>query len=298
MNVLITGGSGLVGRYLIAALEKNGHEVRVLSRRKSANPKQFLWDIENGYIDDEAFKDLDAIIHLAGANISKPWSEKYKKELYESRIHSAQLLKKYSEKHKLNLKAFISSSGINYYGTFTSDEILTEDSPVIKKDFLAQLCVEWEAAAEDFSTLAERVICVRTAMVLANDGGAFPLLKKVTDFQLASALGSGKQYMNWIHVEDLANLYVYALENENVNGKINAVADETPNNKDFMKLLAKSSGKIFWPINVPEFILKTILGEMSGIILEGTRASNKKIKSLGFDFKFHTLKAALKNLLN
>ncbi len=297
MNVLVTGGSGLVGRYLITALEKRGHQARVLSRKKSARQNEFYWDIAKDYIDDGALEDLQAIIHLAGANISKPWSDKYKKELYESRILSTQILKKYAEKHQLNLNAFISSSGINYYGTFTSDDVLTEDSPVVKKDFLAQLCIEWEAAAHDFSDLAERVICVRTAMVLANEGGAYPLLKKITDFNLASALGSGRQWMNWIHVEDLANLYVYALENVNVNGKINAVADEVPTNKEFMRVLAQFSGKIFWPFNVPKFMMKTIMGDMSSIILEGTRASNKKIKSLGFDFKYRTLEDSLKNLI-
>lgn len=298
MNILITGGTGLVGRYLIKILKEKKHTVRLLTRKKTPNPENFHWNIAEDYIDEAAFENLDAIIHLAGANISKPWTGSYRKELYESRVRSAVLLKKYCLEKNVHLQSFISSSGINYYGTVTSDQILTEESPILKHDFLSQLCVAWESAAEDFEDIARRVVCVRTAMVLAKDGGAFPLLKKTADYHVASALGTGKQWMNWIHAEDLARLYVYALENVSVEGKINAVADDVVTNKVFMKSLAKTSGKTFLPVKIPAFIMKMALGEMSGIILEGTRASNDKIKTLGFRFKYTKLSEALQELVH
>lgn len=289
MNILITGGTGLVGRSLVKKLTQNHHTVRVLTRSKSENENEFYWNVVDKEIDEKAFENLDCIIHLAGANISERWTDDYKKELYSSRIDSANLLRKYCINKGIHLKSFISSSGINYYGTFTSDQILTEKSGIIHHDFLSKLSDEWEKAASQFSEIAERVVCLRTAMVLAKSGGAFPLLKKTVDLNIGSAVGSGKQWMNWIHIDDLVNMYVEAVENSSMNGKYNAVADEIPTNKEFMKKLAKSSNNFFLPFNVPSFIMKSIFGEMSSIILEGTRADNKKIKSVGFDFKYTNL---------
>ena len=297
MNILITGGTGLIGKLLVAQLQSKGHNVRVLKRKKSNDPNDFYWNLEEEFIDDRAFENLDSIIHLAGASISKRWTHSYQKELYSSRIDTANLLKKYCIKNSTQLQSFISASGINYYGTFTSNQILDENSDIIHNDFLANLCIEWEKAAENFSSFSKRVVCLRTAMVLAKNGGAFPMLKKTVDFNIASAVGSGKQWMNWIHIDDLVKMYIFAIENENVKGNFNALADEIPTNKNFMKSLAATSNKFFLPINVPSFVLKIIFGEMSTIILEGTKASNKKIKSHGFDFKYHTIEEAFKNLI-
>ena len=297
MNILITGGSGLVGKYLAKELRARKHEVRILSRSKSEKPFEFYWNLDEKIIDERAFENIDSIIHLAGATVSKKWTEDYKKELYSSRIDAANLLLDYCKKKNIHLKSFISASGINYYGTFTSDQILEENSGILHHDFLADLSVEWEKAAEKFQEISDRVICLRTAVVLAKNGGAFEPLKKLTDLNIGSAVGSGKQWMNWIHIEDLVNMYIFAVENPDLNGSFNAVADEVPTNSDFMKTLAKVSNKFFLPINVPAFVLKSIFGEMSEIILEGTRASNKKIKSQGFDFKYAQLKKAFESLL-
>ena len=297
MNILITGGTGLVGKYLAAELRARKHEVRILSRSKSEKPFEFYWNLDEKIIDEKAFENIDSIIHLAGATVSKKWTEDYKKELHSSRIDAANLLLDYCEKKNIHLKSFISASGINYYGTFTSDQILEENSGILHHDFLADLSVEWEKAAEKFKGTSERVVCLRTAVVLAKNGGAFEPLKKLTDLNIGSAVGSGKQWMNWIHIEDLVNMYIFAVENSDLNGSFNAVADEVPTNSNFMKTLAKVSNKFFLPINVPAFVLKSIFGEMSEIILEGTRASNKKIKSKGFDFKYADLKKAFESLL-
>lgn len=296
MNILITGGSGVVGAALVKKLQRRNHTVRILTRSKSDKENEFYWNINEKIIDDNAFENLDCIIHLAGANISERWSDDYKKELFSSRIDSANLLRKYCKDKDIRLKSFISASGINYYGTFTSDQILTEDSKIIKNDFLAKLCLDWENAADDFSALADRVVCLRTAVVLSKKGGAYPLLKKTVDLNIGSGIGSGKQWMNWIHINDLVNMYVMAVENTTIKGKYNAVADEIVTNKVLMKKLSKVAGKFFLPFNIPSFVLKSIFGEMSSIILEGTRAENKKIKSHGFDFKYPNLNEAFKSL--
>lgn len=295
MNILITGGTGLVGKALTEKLREKGHTVRVLSRKPKSD--EIYWNVKEQKIDDAAFENLNCIIHLAGASISERWTESYKKEMFASRVDAAKLLKDYCLKNKVHLDSFISASGINFYGTFTSDEILDEKLGVKKADFLAKLCVDWENAADDFADISDRVVCLRTAMVLAKDGGAFPLLEKTVALNIGSAVGSGKQWMNWIHLDDLVNMYVFAVDNAEMNGKFNAVADEVPTNKEFMKNLAKSKEKFFMPVNVPGFVLQTALGEMSSIVLEGTRASNEKIKSLGFDFTYSSLNEAFKNLV-
>ena len=272
MKILITGASGLIGKSLVKKLIERGHSVNILVRKKTNEPNEFLWNLEENFIEDEAFFGVESIIHLAGATIAKRWTNKYKKELYTSRIDTAKLLKKYALKHHLQLKSFISASGVNYYGTFTSNEILTEDTPIKKLDFLAELCKNWEEAA-------------------------FEPLKKITDLNLASAIGSGDQWMNWIHIDDLVELYVMAVENQEMNGSYNAVAEEIPSNKNFMKELARKSKKLFIPIPVPRFLIKLMLGEMSTIILEGCRVSNQKIKSLGFEFQYPHLEETFENLL-
>ncbi|WP_226064982.1 TIGR01777 family oxidoreductase [Kaistella polysaccharea] len=296
MNILITGGTGLVGEALTEKLRNNGHQVRILSRKQSENKDEFYWNLSEGFIDDAAFTDLECIIHLAGATISQRWTPAYKEEMFSSRVDTAKLLKKYCLKNEIKLKSFISASGINYYGTFISSQILEENSGIVKNDYLAQLCKDWENAAEDFSDISERVVCLRTAMILAKTGGAFPLLAKTVDLNIGSAVGTGEQWMNWIHLEDMVNMYIFAVENKNLNGKYNAVADDIPTNKNFMQTLAKMKDKYFLPINAPAFVMKALLGEMSSIILEGTRADNKKIKSAGFDFTYSNFKEALKNL--
>ena len=298
MKILITGATGLIGNALVRKLTEKGHSVVILSRKRNVEAGTFFWDPEKRFIDDDAFAGVDSIIHLAGASIANRWTSSYKKELYSSRIGTANLLLEYCKRHHISLKSFISSSGINYYGTFTSNEILTEDSPIRKQDFLSQLSQAWEDAAYQFSEVSERVVCLRTAMVLSKEGGSFIPLKKITDFNLASPVGNGNQWMNWIHIEDLVNMYVEAVENEELKGNYNAVADETISNKNFMEKLAKKSNKFFLPIPVPGFILKLVLGEMSSIILEGTRASNDRIKKEGFTLHYPTLEKTLSSLIN
>lgn len=297
MKILITGATGLIGKRLVNRLKEKGHSVNILVRNKTENPNEFLWNTTENFIEDEAFTNVESIIHLSGASIGKRWTKNYKKELHDSRVETTNLLFSYAKKHELKLKSFISASGINYYGTFTSNEILTEEIPIKKLDFLANLCKNWEEAALQFSEISERVVCLRTSPVLSQKGGTLELLKKVTNLNLASPLGSGDQWMNWIHLDDLVEMYVFAVENTEMEGAFNAVADEIPSNKNFMKELAKKMKKLFIPIPVPRHLIQLILGEMSTIILEGSRASNQKIKSLGFEFKHPMLSETFENLL-
>lgn len=298
MNILISGSTGLVGKELIKKLQNKGHSVRKLVRKSSGNPNEFVWNLRTGEIDKNAFKDLDAIIHLAGASIAKRWTKEYKKELQNSRIGSAKLLFKYCLENNIHLKSFISASGISYYGTFTSSQIFTENEETSRHDFLANLSRDWEKAADQFSEISKRVVKLRISPVLSEKGGSFQQLEKITNLNLASGLGSGKQWFNWIHLQDLVQMLIFAIENENIHGPYNAAADEIPTQKEFMKKLAKVKRKFFFPLNVPAFILKIILGEMSEIILKGSRVSNQKIKSEGFVFHYPDLDAAFADLLS
>lgn len=297
MKILITGATGLIGTDLVKKLRERNHEVNALVRTKTGAENEFLWHQKKGEIDEKAFEGIDSIIHLAGASVGKKWTEDYKKELYSSRIDTAHFLFKTCIKLNVKLKSYIAASGINYYGTYTSDEILTENDPLIHRDFLSELSVAWENSADEFSSISDKIVWQRTAMVLSKKGGSFPMLKKIVDYNMGAAIGSGQQWMNWIHLDDLVDIYIDSVENPEISGKYNAVADEIPTNEEFMKGLAKADGKLFLPINVPGFMMKIIMGEMSEIILTGTRASNDKIKSTGFNFKYLTIDQAFKDLV-
>ena len=297
MNILITGATGLVGKEVCKKLQADGHHIRILKRNAAPNSTEFEWDIKKGYIDENAFTNIDAILHLAGATIGRRWTASYKKELYDSRIASTRLLKSYCEKLSIQLKCYISASGISYYGTFTSDKILSEKDPMYRHDFIAELTKDWELAADEFSSISQRVIKLRISPVLSKNGGSFEKLKSITNYNLACGIGSGKQWFNWIHLEDLVELISYSFKYDRMNGAYNVAADEIPTQRDFMKTLAKEKNKFFFPFPIPSFILKIAMGEMSEIALKGTRVSNEKLKNAGFSFKYPKLKSALDNLL-
>jgi uncharacterized protein (TIGR01777 family) len=294
MNILLTGGSGLVGSKLSKRLIENGHEVRILTREKNIEHPFYHWD--KNKVDEKAFENLDGIIHLAGATISKRWTKSYKKEIYESRINTANLLYTYAEKLTPNLKFFISASGSSYYGQITSDTIFKEeDSP--GNDFLGKVCIDWENAAYQFKAFKTRVVCLRTSLVLAKEGGAFDLLKKPIKMCVGANLGDGKQWMPWIHVDDLVEMYVETVEQEQMNGSFNADVPEKINHSTFNETLARKMNKPFFMPNIPSALLRIVLGEMSDLILKGSRLSSEKIERTGFVFKYPTLEKALDNLL-
>ncbi len=295
--VLITGAGGMIARELAKKIE-NEYEVRFLTRKKIRN-NDYEWDIKQGIIDESAFDNISHIIHLAGANISeKRWTDERKKELISSRVDSAQLLLNTLQKKKIKLKSFISASGINYYGTKTTEKIFTEeDDP--GNDFLSEVVVLWERAADDFKeqNLAERVVKIRTAVVLSEQDGALKKMAPTIKNYIGSPLGSGKQYMHWIHIDDICSIYEFALKNSNVNGAYNATSPQHTTNENLTKKIAEVLDKPLFMPNVPTFVLKLIFGELADALLEGSRASSQKIQDAGFQFKFPDLKKALENLL-
>ncbi|SFM99150.1 hypothetical protein SAMN05421594_0172 [Chryseobacterium oleae] len=295
--VLITGAGGMIARELSKKIEKE-FTVRFLTRKKK-HENDFEWDIKKGTIDESALDNVSHIIHLAGANISeKRWTQERKQELISSRVDSAGLLLETVRKKNIKLKSFISASGINYYGTVTTEKIYTEDDPP-GNDFLSEVVVLWERAADDFKeqNLAERVVKIRTAVVLSKEDGALKKMLPTIQFGIGSALGSGKQYMPWIHIEDICSIYEAALKNSAVDGAYNAVSPQHTTNENLTKKIAEVLNKPLFIPNVPAFVLKLIFGELADALLEGSRASSQKIQETGFHFKFPDLKGALEDLL-
>ena len=293
-KVLITGGSGLIGRRLSFLLKSRGYEVRILSRSNNPknNYKTFVWNVSEQYINDSAFEGLTHIIHLAGAGIAdKRWSEKRKKEIIASRVASTNLLYNTVKRLKTPLNSFISASATGYYGAVTSETIFEEkDKPA--KDFLGKVCSLWEDSIFQFNEIKIRTVALRTGIVLSKDGGALKKMKT----PVITSLGNGKQYMPWIHIDDLCELYIKAIEDQEFKGAFNAVSSEHISNLSFSKKISKIFNHPFLAIGAPSFILQIVFGEMSTIILNGSRISANKIKQAGFKFKFENLEKALKNL--
>ncbi len=276
-KVLVTGGSGLVGSHLIPLLQSKGYQVVLLSR-KDRDEKDLTtakWDVENEYIEDKALQDLHAIIHLAGAGIAdQRWTDERKKIIVDSRVKSAELLHKKLKDEVKKPEIFISASGINYYGTKTTENVYKETDPP-STDFIGRCCVEWEAAADLFSSEC-RVVKLRTGVVFSGDGGALEKIAKPIKLGVGAPLGSGKQYMPYIHISDLCEMYLHALENPSLIGAYNAVNGDHQTNASVTKSIAKSLKKPLWLPNVPGFALKLVFGELANILLGGSRASAEK----------------------
>ncbi|SHG37848.1 hypothetical protein SAMN05421866_0231 [Chryseobacterium oranimense] len=295
--VLITGAGGMIAKKLSKKLEKE-YTVRFLTRKKK-HDNDFEWDIKNGIIDESALDNVSHIIHLAGANISeKRWTKERKRELISSRVDSAGLLLKTVKKKKVKLKSFISASGINYYGTVTTEKIYSENDPP-GNDFLSEVVVLWERAADDFKeqNLAERVVKIRTAVVLSREDGALKKMVPTIQYGIGSPLGSGKQYMPWIHIEDICSIYEASLKDPAIDGAYNAVCPQHTTNENLTRKIAEVLHKPLFMPHVPAFVLKLIFGELADALLEGSRASSQKIQETGFKFKFSDLKMALEDLL-
>lgn len=289
-KILITGGTGLVGSRLTKLLMAKNHEVAILTRSPDAK-NEYQWDIQKKTIDKKAFENIDYIIHLAGAGIAdERWTNERKKVIIDSRVESANLLFGTIKEENIDLKGFISASGSGYYGAVTTNKIFTETDKV-GNDFLGEVCEKWENAAHQFESLNIPVTILRTGIVLSEKGGALDKMR----LPVISPLGSGKQYMPWIHIDDLCEMYIQAIEG-NLTGVFNAVGPEHHTSTTFSKALAKSIHRPYIGICVPSFMLKLLFGDMSKILLEGSRISSKKIEQNGYAFKFETLKKALNNL--
>ncbi len=299
-TILITGGTGLIGRHLCPKLQEKGYEVLLLSHKKKQNTTfpSYSWDWETQNLPDEAIEAADYIIHLAGANIGdRRWTKKRKQLIVDSRIKTTQLLfNKVKAKNK-ELKAFISASATGYYGAITSEKVYKE-TDLSANDFLGKTGAQWEQAADKFSLeLSIRTVKLRTGVVLTKQGGALPKMLIPVKLGFGSAIGNGKQYMPWIHIDDLCNIYIKALEDTQMQGAYNTVAPEHVTNKEFVRTAAEVLKKPFWFPNAPSVFMKILFGEMSDLLLKGSRVSAQKIQNAGYNFLFPDLKTALSDLL-
>jgi hypothetical protein len=306
-TVLITGGTGMIGKALTKALLEKNYHVIILSRDPSPrsglvtrNLSYAKWNLKDQTIDKDAIAKADYIINLAGAGIAdKRWTKKRKKEIADSRVKSSELLVKALKENSNHVKAIVSASGIDWY---CPDPAIPNPQPFTEEDracnnFLGQTCKKWEESLEPVIKLGKRLARFRSGVVLSNTGGALKEFEKTLRFGITAILGSGRQIISWIHIDDLVRLYITAIENENMHGNYNAVVPNPVSNNDFMLQLARvKKGKFFIPIHVPSFILKFVLGEMSIMVLKSTTVSCDKIRNTGFSFLYPSIDLALKDL--
>ncbi len=292
-NILIAGGTGFIGQFLVKELESHGHKVFVLSRSKSSNPNVLQWDPSTHTFPLDQLKDIQVLINLSGAGIAdKRWTESRKKELISSRVNITNILVELGTKLP-KLEHYISASGINTYG-FDDGTIIHTESDQYGSDFVSQLVKKWENAADEFS-LQVPVAKLRIAVVLAKNGGAMEKLKLPLKFGVKGVMGNGKQQMPWIHIDDLVSMFRFAVEHK-LEGTYNTNADNN-SNADFMTKMASHMNRKTWWSSVPALALRVMLGESSSIVLKGLSASNEKIKKEGFVFRFDTLDKALQDIV-
>lgn len=239
---------------------------------------------------------MSVIINLTGANIGeKRWTSKRKKEILESRTKSIDLIFKYVKTNGFKIDTFISSSAVGYYGAITSGDIFNESSKN-GKDFLAFVCKEWEKTALQFESLGVKTVILRKGVIIGKDGGMYQKLAPLAKLGINTALGTGSQFLPWMDIRDLIHLYGFILEHNNVNGVFNAIASEHITMNEFSKSLLHSVGKNSILPNAPSFVIKLLFGEMSVMLLEGSRVSNEKLKRAGFHFEFDSIQQSLADL--
>jgi uncharacterized protein (TIGR01777 family) len=296
-SILITGATGSVGKRLTRLLLDKGYKVSTLSRKpdNDAGVKTYVWNVDKGIIDEHCIDGVDTIVHLAGAGIAdKRWTESRKKELIDSRTRSIALIYGLLKSRSHRVSSVISASAIGYYSD-RGDELMTESSTP-NTDFMAHCCVEWENGIDEGEKLGLRIVKFRTGVVLDKDGGALPKLAQPIKLYVGSPIGSGKQWIPWIHWLDVIDMYLHGIEHTELTGPYNMVAPNPVINKQLTQAVAKQLHKPLWAPNVPAFVLKLIMGEMSTIVLGSTKVSAQKIQDAGFNFKFADLPAALKEI--
>lgn len=301
-TILITGGTGLVGKALVPLLLAKGYRVIVMSRSKPNGPitegiDYALWDTEQQTIDVAAVQRADYIVHLAGAGVmDKRWTDDWKKTIVESRTQSSRLLVDTLQMHPHQVKAVISASAIGWYGPDKTPPVpFTEDAPA-DSAFLGDTCRQWEESIQPVTQLGIRLVKLRIGIVLSEEGGALQEFKKPLRFRIAGILGNGKQVVSWIKIEDLCRMFVYAIENEPLSGVYNAVAPAPVSNRTLTLALARAvCGSFFIPLPVPAFMLRLIIGGGSIEILKSTTVSSKKIQAAGFVFDYATIEEAVRS---
>ena len=305
-TITITGGTGMIGTALTQALLDRHHRVIILTREGEKNKTEAEglsyaeWDLANSKIDERAIRQADYIVHLAGANVAgKRWTKKRKQEIVDSRVKSGELIVHSLRDIPNNVKAVISASAIGWYGpdpVIPNPDPFREEAPA-SDDFLGRTCLAWEKSLETANALGKRLVYLRTGIVLSKEGGALQEFRRPLKFGFATILGSGKQVISWVHIDDLVRLYIAAIEKDEMTGAYNAVAPMPVSNKELVLQLArKKKGRFFVPIYVPGFALKLVLGEMSVEVLKSATVSCAKLHVEGFTFLYPSLDAALDHL--
>jgi uncharacterized protein (TIGR01777 family) len=293
-TILLAGGTGLIGQNLVELLKSEGHKVHVLTRSDYKKENHFHWSPNSKEIDENSLENVDIIINLAGAGIAdKRWTEKRKEDLISSRVETTDFLYQISEKIP-NLKQYVTASGINCYGYDHYDR-KHKESDRFGDDFLSEVVEKWENAADQFKSKC-KVAKVRTSVVLTKEGGALPKIAKTVKNYIGAPIGSGKQWMPWISMDDINRVYEHIVSHQ-LDGSFNALA-ESVTNKYFTQQLAKALNKPLWLPNVPSFILKLALGEMSSVVLDGLQADNTKVLNTGFEFNDTSLESLFEKEYN
>lgn len=292
-GVLITGASGLVGTALVALLHQRGYHVFQLSSTVHHPEKKiFKWDYQNNIFPDHIIPHIDYIIHLAGASVADGrWTANRKKEIYNSRIGTANFLFEKFCSNRKKLIGFITSSATGWYGNKSTP--CNETLPAAN-DFLGATCLAWEEAGLQFHKISQFTCCIRTGVVLSSKGGALPVMAAPVKFFLGAPLGSGHQIIPWIDLDDLCNIYLHVIEHQ-LSGSYNAAAPSITSNALFIKTLSQFFKRPFWNFPVPAFFLRALLGEKSAIVLHGQNIDSSKIINTGYNFKFINLFEALQN---
>lgn len=299
MKILITGATGLIGKALVDVLLKNDYSIHYLTTSKSKiennpNCKGFYWNPKTSEIDAAAFDGVDVVVHLAGASISKRWTASYKKELFESRVLSANLLFNTLKKSENKIQHIISASGTAIYPD-SYEVVYDENSIQVDTSFLGNVVVEWEKSIDQFKQIGCKVAKIRTGIVFSNLGGALPEMVLPIKMYAGSGFGTGRQIQSWIHLDDLVQLYSFAVKNS-VEGIVNAVAPENISNQELTKIIAKTINRPLFLPNIPQWIMRLILGEMHILLFGNKRIVPKRIQELGFQFEFDTVLKAITNL--
>lgn len=296
-NVLITGGSGLIGKHFTSLLLNEGYRVIHLNRKAKPNTtiKTYEWNPEKNFVEEEALLTADHIVHLSGASVAKYWTRGYKKELMDSRVKSAELIFDVLSRRENKVRSFISSSAVGYYGEGGENWLHEEELP--GTDYLSEICMHWETAAKKFEAQNKRVVMMRTGIVLAKDGGSLPEFLRPLQFGIAAIFGSGKQFYPWIHIDDLCRSFLFALRNESMYGAYNASAPDPVRFKELIDVIAKVAGRRKLNFPVPPFLLKLFLDGFGSSLLRSLRCSSKKIEAAGFQFQHSNLSEALINLI-
>jgi len=300
MTVLITGATGLVGQELVSLLLQNGFTVHYLSTSKSKlvsqnNYKGFYWNPKTSEIDLNALTDVEVIVHLAGASVAKKWTPSYKQEIIESRVLSTRLLYKTLQKNLHQVKQIVSASAIGIYPN-DLNYIYHETDNKVDNSFLGNVVQQWEEEVNQFEKLQIKVAKIRIGIVLAKNGGALQEMIKPIKMGVGAAFGSGLQYQSWIHIQDLVAIFQFVIQNQ-LSGVFNGVAPYPVTNSELTKAIAKTLGKPLFLPNIPQFVMKIVLGEMHQILFSSQHVSCRKLLDFKYQFKFASLDKALNDLL-